>query len=351
MTRTVLALIPAHNEAGTIAATIESLQHQKVVPNSIIVLCDNCTDGTEEIARAAGANTYVTVKNTEMKAGALNQALATWLPTLGDDDLVVAIDADSIVADNFVSEAIKRFDRSDQLGGVSGTYLGKPGGKLAGWAQRNEFARWGFDNRTEKGATVILSGAASIFTATALRKVIAARERGQIKGSGVYDTGTITEDFELSLALKATGSTIVNMLNVLIRTAVKPTWRELHIQRLRWDRGINESLCDYGITRFTWVIWFRRIMYAIFVPVSFLCLGMISMRIVSGSILAISPFWILIGTLMMTQKALTVVKSRGWKNAALAFLILPELPYDTFLQLTFTRSVWHALTNRSKAWR
>jgi cellulose synthase/poly-beta-1,6-N-acetylglucosamine synthase-like glycosyltransferase len=347
----VVALIPAHNEEATIAATVESMLAQQRRPDRIIVLCDNCSDRTKEVAEATGAETYVTKDNREMKAGALNQALNLVIPTLAPTDIVICMDADSIVGDNFVSESIRKFGESGRLGGVSGTYIGTRGGGLVGWCQRNEFARWGFDNRNEHGHTVILSGACSAFRVRALERVRLARESGELGGSDYYDVNTITEDFELSVALVTTGSTIVNLMNVIITTSVKPTWRELFTQRLRWDRGINETLFDYGVTPVTRIVWFRRVMYAFFVPVSFMCLFLISYRVAAGNALAMNGFWVFVSLLMCCGKALTIVRLRGWRNAALAFLIVPELPYDTFLQLCFVRSLLDQATGHSKRWR
>ena len=347
----VVALVPAHNEEATIEATIESLLTQIRPPDRVIVVCDNCTDRTQEVALACGAETYVTVDNHHMKAGGLNQALKLVIPTLAPIDMVICMDADSIVGENFISEAIKKFAESEKLGGVSGTYIGKQGGGLVGWCQRNEFARWGFDNGKEHGHTVILSGACSAFRVEGLEKVRRARERGELGGSDYYDVNTITEDFELSIALVTVGCTIVNLMNVLITTSVKPTWRELFTQRLRWDRGINETLFDYGITPVTRIVWFRRVMYAFFVPVSFMCLFLIGYRIATEHSLAMNGFWLTITLLMMSGKALTIVKLRGWYNAALAGLIVPELLYDTVLQVIFVRSICDQAAGTSKRWR
>ena len=44
------------------------------------------------------------------------------------------------------------------------------------------------------------------------------------------------------------GWAIRNMLRAGIETAVKPTWTELHVQRLRWNGGITETLLQYGWT-------------------------------------------------------------------------------------------------------
>jgi poly-beta-1,6-N-acetyl-D-glucosamine synthase len=346
----ITALVPAHNEEGSITDTVNALLTQEHPVDRLIVICDNCTDDTEAVARKAGAETYITVDNKHMKAGGLNTLLALVMPDLGDDDLVSCVDADSIVGANFISEAARKFAADAELGGVSGTYQGKTGGGLAGWCQRNEFARWGFDNTKQGGRTVILSGAASVFRVRALRKVIAARKSGELGGQdGVYNVENITEDFELSLALRATGSKIRNMLNVTIMTAVKPTWGELWTQRLRWDRGINEGLFQFGVTPYTATVWFKRVMYALFIPVSLLIIFMIGYHLSTGG-MKLSPFWIALSGIMMVSKAWTI-RTRGWKNVALAFLLVPEFPYDTYLQLTFMRAVWDQFTGKTKRWR
>ena len=45
-------------------------------PGRIVVVADNCTDDTAEIARQHGCEVFTTVSNTDKKAGALNQALS-----------------------------------------------------------------------------------------------------------------------------------------------------------------------------------------------------------------------------------------------------------------------------------
>src|ERR1700722_9429617 len=65
------AFLPAHNEAGTIVSTIWSLQTQTRPPDRIIVVCDNCTDETADLATLTGAEVMFSVGNTHKKAGAL----------------------------------------------------------------------------------------------------------------------------------------------------------------------------------------------------------------------------------------------------------------------------------------
>ena len=64
---TITVLVPAHNEAACIGDTIRSLQAQSHSPERVVVVADNCTDATESIARAHGAEVFVTVGNTQLR--------------------------------------------------------------------------------------------------------------------------------------------------------------------------------------------------------------------------------------------------------------------------------------------
>jgi cellulose synthase/poly-beta-1,6-N-acetylglucosamine synthase-like glycosyltransferase len=50
----IAVLIPAHNEAAEIAATIQSILPQMTEGDRLIAIADNCSDRTAEVAREAG---------------------------------------------------------------------------------------------------------------------------------------------------------------------------------------------------------------------------------------------------------------------------------------------------------
>ncbi|UMG91904.1 glycosyltransferase [Nocardioides sp. TF02-7] len=66
---TLTVLIPAHDEEGCLAATLESLLGQSRRPERVIVVADNCTDDTVAIAEEAGVEVFETSGNTDKKAG------------------------------------------------------------------------------------------------------------------------------------------------------------------------------------------------------------------------------------------------------------------------------------------
>ena len=202
----LVALLPAHDEEASLPAALASLAGQTRPPDHVIVVADNCTDRTEEVARAAGAEVFSTVGNTAKKAGALNQVLTELLPQLADNDLVLVMDADSLLDADFLETARGKLDGSSplherhvrQLGGVGGTFRGGPGGGLLGTFQRNEYARYARDVRRLKGKALVLTGTASVFRARVLREVRQARMSGDLPdksgAAGVYDTHVLTED-------------------------------------------------------------------------------------------------------------------------------------------------------------
>ena len=66
----ITVLVPAHDEADQIAATLAGLRRQTLPPTRVVVVADNCSDETVAIARAAGAEVFETVGNADKKAGA-----------------------------------------------------------------------------------------------------------------------------------------------------------------------------------------------------------------------------------------------------------------------------------------
>ena len=138
----VTVLVPAHNEEAVLGLTLESLAAQSRPPDRVLVVADNCTDRTVEVARAHGIEVVETVDNTEKKAGALNQALAGFLPEATAADVVLVMDADSTIATDYLAVALGLLEDDPDLMAVSGLFYGEDGGGLIGQFQRNEYSRY-----------------------------------------------------------------------------------------------------------------------------------------------------------------------------------------------------------------
>lgn len=176
----IVALVPAHNEQASITLTVAALRAQTVPPDRILVVADNCTDDTVEMAQLAGAEVMETVGNVSKKAGALNQALDWISPSLRGDDLILIQDADSILAPDFIERAIANLDADPKLGAVGGVFRGGPGGGFVGHLQRNEYARYARDVARLGGKCLVVTGTAAVFKAKTLREVSQARKDGRL---------------------------------------------------------------------------------------------------------------------------------------------------------------------------
>ncbi|MCM8814170.1 MAG: glycosyltransferase family 2 protein [Candidatus Omnitrophica bacterium] len=100
----ISVLVPAYNEAASVADTIRSLHNQTIPIDEIIVIDDFSSDGTGDVARALGVTVVVPPRNTGSKAGAQNfglQFVAT--------ELTMAIDADTTLAPDAIEKLLPAF--------------------------------------------------------------------------------------------------------------------------------------------------------------------------------------------------------------------------------------------------
>ena len=348
---TVTVLIPAHNEADRIAATIASLQAQHDAPERVVVVADNCTDATEELARAAGVEVFRSVDNTHKKGGALNQALKEILPGQGENDTVMIMDADTVLDQGYLTEARRRLTDDRALMAVGGLFYGEEGQGLMGQFQRNEYIRYSRDIARRRGRVFVLTGTASVFRPRALRTVAASRGTGIPGQTGdVYDTAALTEDNELTIALKSLGALMISPQQCTVVTEVMPSWKARWAQRLRWQRGALENLGAYGITPQTLRYWFQQlgIGYGVLALFSYFLLFLVMILALDSWVWL--PFWMGLGLVFVFERVVTVWKG-GWPARILAVTLFPELVYASFLNLVYVRGVLDIALKREARWQ
>jgi biofilm PGA synthesis N-glycosyltransferase PgaC len=348
---TITVLIPAHDEEGCIAETLASLRSQSCPPARIVVVADNCSDATIPLARRAGVDVFETVDNTLKKAGGLNQALAEVLPGLGDNDCVMVMDADTTRDPGFLEAATRRLTDDRALMAIGGLFYGEDGRGLIGQFQRNEYTRYQRDLKRRRGRVFVLTGTASVFRPRALRAV--AEERGRnlpgVPGD-VYDTVALTEDNELTIALKSLGALMISPPDCTVVTEVMPSWRALWAQRLRWQRGALENLGAYGLRPSTFRYWAQQlgIGYGVIALGSYLAL--IVVMALATDAWVWFPFWIGIGLVFTLERVVTVWRG-GWKARLLGLSLFPELCYAMFLNVVYVKGVWDLSLARQATWK
>ncbi|WTJ20964.1 glycosyltransferase family 2 protein [Streptomyces pseudovenezuelae] len=344
----LVALIPAHNEQDRIADAIQGLWRQSRRPDLIVVVADNCTDATAEIAVAYGARVFTTEGNTHKKAGALNQAIAWVLPHLEDRDLLLVQDADTVLAPSFSETAIGTFNR--KVGAVGGVFYGEDGGGLLGLLQRMEFHRYAWELERTGGKAQVLTGTGTMFRARVLREVRSARRDGLIGGGhAYYSLASLTEDDEMTKAVKTLGYRAMSPAGCAVTTEVMPTLGKLWHQRLRWQRGALENLRDYGWTRVTARYFLQQFLMG-FGALSFLVYltYMVTYTTLYGWP-GFSPFWTAIGLVFVVEKTVSVRRA-GPRAVLVAALMVPEMLYDLFQHAVYFSSLWGLLRRSEEKW-
>ncbi len=198
-TPSVSVLIPAWNEEIGIVKTIASVLNTEYARLQIVVINDGSTDGTHErvvrfiddydrTEHTGTAIKYLNLPNGG-KARAMNRALAH-----AEGDIVITIDADSVMAPDTIANMVKHFDDAS-VGGVAGNVVVGNRKKPIEWMQQMEYLYGFFFKRADAlfNAVYIIGGAA------------AAYRRNVLMEMGGFDHSIITEDIEMSTRILSHG--------------------------------------------------------------------------------------------------------------------------------------------------
>ncbi|GAB2607698.1 hypothetical protein GCM10027168_45660 [Streptomyces capparidis] len=344
----LVALLPAHNEQDRIAAAVAGLRAQVRQVDRIVVVADNCTDATAAVARGLGAEVLETVGNVHKKAGALNQAIDLLLPSLDGRDLLLIQDSDTVLNPHFAKTAEEAFTR--RVGAVGGVFYGEQGGGLLGMLQRMEFHRYAWEIARKGGRAVVLTGTATVFRARVLREVRDARRSGRIGGGeSYYSLASLTEDDEITKAVKTLGYRTMSPAGCSVVTEVMPTLPKLWHQRLRWQRGALENLRDYGWTRVTAPYFLKQILMGLGALFFLTYLVFLTLMLTVVGWPGLSLFWTAVGALFVVEKVVTVRRG-GRRAVAVALLMIPEMLYDLFQHAVYFAALWGLLRRKQETW-
>ncbi|MEN9355207.1 MAG: hypothetical protein RL318_2532 [Fibrobacterota bacterium] len=268
-------LVPAYNEEATIEATVRSLNQTNYPEYEIIVINDGSKDGTLEAARKAfGLELFPEAMQQRLSHAAIRGIYRSSLyPNLrlidkengGKADslnaginasrypLFCGIDADSILQQDSLLRCVQPFLEDPRTIVSGGTIrlangckveagflneIGMPKNPLA-LVQVAEYLRaflFGRLGWSPMNALLIVSGAFGIF------------HRETVVRVGGYSVGTIGEDMELIVRLhdvmirEGKAYRIVFVPDPICWTEAPETLKVLRSQRIRWQRGLLESL-------------------------------------------------------------------------------------------------------------
>ncbi|TQR18887.1 glycosyltransferase family 2 protein [Psychrobacillus soli] len=288
----IVAFIPAHNEEKSIRDCLAGLGDQtlpKDVELDVIVVADNCSDRTEEIALEAGLEfnlslrVLTTKNNKQRKVGALNSA---WKSIYGDPlDLydkklniqeeyykhsikaILGMDADSRLAPDALSQLWEGLMSSRNIGGVMAKYTmrmpkkksliskddvqyeekiatGQYGGPISRWwthQQKQDMASWLLGLQYSGGSTYVLGGQATLFRPEALQDVI-----DENKLDGPWQDESDVEDMLLTWQIQKKWKTLISPTARCFVDAMR-SYHTFRQQRNKWQSGTVELLTNSDI--------------------------------------------------------------------------------------------------------
>lgn len=257
-------IIPAFNEADSIADTIRSLQAQTRVPAEIVVIDDCSTDDTAALASGLGVTLLRPPRNTGSKAGAQTFALATVAT-----DLVMALDADTTLAPDAIELLLPAMSDPD-VTAACGTVLPRHVNSV--W-ERGRYIEYmlafGFFKRVQDyyDKPLISSGCFSVYRTEELRAL------------GGWKTRTMAEDMDLTWSIYRAGGR-VRFCPAAVSYPIEPhDYYFMSKQLRRWSHGFvqnvrlhRRSLLGLGFLRSTVAIAFwdaivASIAYLVLIPV------------------------------------------------------------------------------------
>jgi cellulose synthase/poly-beta-1,6-N-acetylglucosamine synthase-like glycosyltransferase len=230
----VAVLIPAYNEEKVIERTIRAALNSNYPNLRVIVIDDGSKDRTLEVARrafaaeAAAGKVLILTKENAGKAEALNFGIEH----IGDAELFVGIDADTIIAQDAIARLVPHFI-NPKVGAMAGN--AKVGNRVNLWT-RWQALEYITSQNFERRALDVLGAVSVVPGAIGAWRVSAVRE------AGGYHLDTVAEDADLTMALLRRGYRVEYEDMALAYTEAPTNANALMRQRFRWSFGILQAV-------------------------------------------------------------------------------------------------------------
>jgi cellulose synthase/poly-beta-1,6-N-acetylglucosamine synthase-like glycosyltransferase len=346
-------IVPAHDEATGIARTVRSLLRLDWPTERfrVLVIADNCTDSTADIARAAGAHVLERTAAYQRGKGYALAYAFEYSRSSGSADAVVIVDADAEASPNLLEAFAARIERGEQA--IQAHY-----GVLNPWAS------W---------RTRLITIAKSSFHVVRSR----ARERlgfsCGIRGNGwcvthellrevPYRAFSLTEDLEYGIDLGMAGFRVAYADEAHANADMVSGEQAAGNQRQRWEAGrlqLTRSktlpLLRTAVTRRS-MVCFDLALDLLILPLSYIVLDIAALLVLAGIVtwLHVSPWpWLWIGFACTCCVSLYVL--RGWQLSGIGargILDLARAPafllWKIILMLRRSKPVEWIRTDREK---
>ncbi|MGA6986047.1 MAG: glycosyltransferase [Terriglobales bacterium] len=230
----VAVLIPAYNEEKVIERTIQGALDSDYPNLRVVVIDDGSKDRTLEIVRRAFAaeeaagKVWILTKPNGGKAEALNFGLEH----IGDAEIFVGIDADTIIAPDAIVRMVPHFLNPKVAAVAGNAKVGNRVNLWTRWQALEYITSQNFERRAlnTMGAVSVVPGAIGAWRTEAVRE------------AGGFHVDTVAEDADLTMALLRNGYRVEYEDLALAFTEAPTTASALMRQRFRWSFGILQAI-------------------------------------------------------------------------------------------------------------
>lgn len=241
--RRFAVLVPAHNEEGVIGRLLASLGRLEypIEYVDVCVVADNCTDATTSISRRMGARVYEHVDDSERAKGF---ALRWLLQQLESEDRVydayVIVDADSVLAPNFLEQMNARLEHGAEAVQAYYAVLNAERSAMAGlrYAALAAVHYLRPLGRSRFGLSAGLKGNGMCVSESVVKRF-------------AWRWFSLAEDVEFHLALVEQGIPVEFAPETWVKADMPVTLRQATSQNERWERGRLQLLRE-RVPRLLW---------------------------------------------------------------------------------------------------
>jgi cellulose synthase/poly-beta-1,6-N-acetylglucosamine synthase-like glycosyltransferase/peptidoglycan/xylan/chitin deacetylase (PgdA/CDA1 family)/spore germination protein YaaH len=226
----VTVVIPAYNEGKVIEFTLRSLLDSKYENLELLVVDDGSSDDTAEVvSRMAQAHPRIRLIQQENsgKAAAANRALEA-----ARGEIVVAVDADTIVPAESIPKMIAHFANPEVTAVCGNVEVGNVNGVLTAFQAIEYVTSQNFDRRAFSVLNCI----------SVVPGALGAWRREAVLAAGGYSEQTLTEDADLTLTVLQRGGRVVYEPEAYGKTEAPESLGALLRQRFRWTYGTYQCL-------------------------------------------------------------------------------------------------------------